>query len=51
MPVEEHQNRKWRREGARLIVVLDANEHTMDGNLKQTLEPGGVVLIEFFYKS
>ena len=41
---------KWRKEGDRLIVIMDANEHTMDGKLRKMLEAEGVGLVEFSHK-
>ena len=37
----------WRTAGERLIIVMDANEHTMDGPLRRMLEAEGVDLKEF----
>ena len=42
---------KWRKEGDRLIITMDANEHTMDGELRGMLETEGVGLVEFSHKS
>ena len=41
---------KWRKEGDRLIITMDANEHTMDGELRGMLEAEGVGLVEFSHK-
>ncbi len=38
---------KWRKDGDRLLIVMDANEHTMDGPLRRMLENAGVGLREF----
>ena len=38
---------KWRKNGERLLIVMDANEHTMDGPLRRMLETEGVNLREF----
>ena len=42
---------KWREDGDRLIITMDANEHTMDGKLRGMLEAEGVGLVEFSHKS
>ena len=41
---------KWRKEGDRLIVIMDANEHTMDGKRRKMLEAEGIGLVEFSHK-
>ena len=41
---------KWRKDKERLIIVLDANEPTMDGPLRKMLEAEGVGLEEFSHK-
>ena len=41
---------KWRKEGVRLIGIMDANKHTVDGQLCIILEAEGVNLIEFSHK-
>ena len=34
----------------RLLIIMDANEHTIDGPLRKMLEDGGVGLIDFSHK-
>ena len=41
---------KWRKEGDRLIVIMDANKHTLDGKLGNMLEAEGVGLVESSHK-
>jgi len=41
---------KLRKEGDRLIVIMDANKHTMDGKLREMLEAEGVGLVEISHK-
>ena len=40
----------WRKAKERLIIVMDANEHAMDGPLRRMLEAEGVELEEFSHK-
>ena len=40
----------WKKENERLIIVMDANEPTMDGPLRKMLERGGVELEIFLHK-
>ena len=44
------QCRLWRRNNEKLIIIMDANESTMDGPLGKMLEKGGVNLEEFSHK-
>ena len=44
------QSRKRGKEGDRLIVIMDANENTMDRKLREMSEVEGVGLVEFSYK-
>ena len=38
----------WRKNDERLIIIMDANESTIDGPLRKMLEKEGVELEEFF---
>ena len=44
------QCRKWRKEGDRLIVVMDASTYTMDGKPRKIIEDKGVGLVELSHK-
>ena len=41
---------KWRKEEDRLMITVDANEHTMDGKLRGMLKAEGVGPVEFSHK-
>ena len=40
----------WRKNGERLIIIIDANESTIDDPLRKMLEKEDVELDEFFHK-
>ena len=40
----------WRRNNEKLIIILNANESTMEGPLRRMLEKKGVDLEEFSHK-
>ena len=40
------QLRQWRRQGDRIILYLDANEHVMDGQLNKALQGPGLEMME-----
>ena len=46
-----HSVGKWRKNGDSLIVIMDANEHTMVGKLRKMLETEGIGLVEYSHES
>ena len=42
---------KWRNKGDRQTVIMNANEHTIDGKVRQILEAEQLGLVEFSRKS